>query len=234
MIKLQAVEQRKLYVQIADQLRDLIHSGDVKPGQQLPAERELAQSLGVSRPTVREALIALEVVGLVEVKVGIGAFVRSPVRETPPLPENHPSPTEVMELRLLLEPRAAALAAQNIDPELKAKLRLNLDFVKENAGKEHWNPSNDREFHLIIAEATGNSAMFEILEQIWEMRSKQIDLKFHQHLGELSEVRSKLIEHHDAIGQAIIDGDDATAFDGMMQHLNYVSNAMRNGWEQLV
>src|SRR5690606_32423222 len=77
-MKLQAVSNRKLYIQIADQIRDQILGGAVEPGRQLPSERELAQSLGVSRPTVREALIALEVARLVEVRVGVGAFVRGP------------------------------------------------------------------------------------------------------------------------------------------------------------
>ncbi|NMA99839.1 MAG: FadR family transcriptional regulator, partial [Phyllobacteriaceae bacterium] len=75
-MKLQAVSNRKLYIQIADQIREQILNGAVEPGRQLPSERDLAQNLGVSRPTVREALIALEVAGLVEVRVGVGAFVR--------------------------------------------------------------------------------------------------------------------------------------------------------------
>src|SRR5687768_2190682 len=84
---LQAVVNRKLYIQIAEQITAAIDSGEFKPGQQLPSERDLAQELGVSRPTVREALIALEVAGLVEVKVGVGAFVRTAARPGSALPE---------------------------------------------------------------------------------------------------------------------------------------------------
>jgi DNA-binding FadR family transcriptional regulator len=228
-LKLQAVEQRKLYVQIADQLRSLITSGDAKPGQQLPSERELAQSLGVSRPTVREALIALEVAGLVEVRVGIGAFVRRPAK-TAPVPDNLFSPTEVMDLRLLLEPKAAALAATNVDAIGKAQLAQNLHAVRQHSAHA-WDPVNDREFHLIIGRASGNAAMLAVLEQIWDMRSGELDLKFHQHLGELAEVRSKLLEDHQAIGQAILSGDGKAAMLGMTRHLEYVSHAMMNVWE---
>src|SRR5690606_1286913 len=86
-MKLQAVSNRKLYLQIADQIRDQIEGGAVEAGRQLPSERELAQNLGVSRPTVREALIALEVAGLVEVRVGVGAFVRRRDDASAALPE---------------------------------------------------------------------------------------------------------------------------------------------------
>src|SRR3954463_5712653 len=100
-MKLQAVSNRKLYIQIADQIRDQIVSGDVAPGRQLPSERDLAVSLGVSRPTVREALIALEVAGLVEVRVGVGVFVRKPNTANESLPELSRSPIEIMAVRRL-------------------------------------------------------------------------------------------------------------------------------------
>ncbi|WP_186307264.1 FadR/GntR family transcriptional regulator [Mesorhizobium amorphae] len=83
-MKLQAVSNRKLYLQIADQIRDQILSGEATPGQQLPSERDLAVSLGVSRPTVREALIALEVAGMLEVRVGVGAFLKAPANRPRP------------------------------------------------------------------------------------------------------------------------------------------------------
>jgi len=182
MIKLKVVEQRKLYVQIADQLRELIRTGDAKPGQQLPSERELAQSLGVSRPTVREALIALEVAGLVEVRVGIGAFVRT-AKGNDAMPGNCPSPTEVMELRLLLEPKAAALAAVHIDAAQTARLKANIASIHLQSAGGPWDPVNDREFHLIIAQSTGNSAMFEIPRTSGGNRrhSRQITEGSHRH-----------------------------------------------------
>ena len=121
-MKLQAVSNRKLYIQIADQIRGQILDGSVEPGRQLPSERDLALNLGVSRPTVREALIALEVAGLVEVRVGVGAFVRKPGDARMALPELSASPLEVTAVRLLLEPEAAALASQNISPEGTARL----------------------------------------------------------------------------------------------------------------
>src|ERR1700682_6560915 len=75
---LQAVDNRRLYRQIADQMAALIEKGEYGPAQRLPPERDLAKQLGVSRPSVREALIALEVEGYVEVRVGSGVYVLGP------------------------------------------------------------------------------------------------------------------------------------------------------------
>ncbi|HWA37416.1 MAG TPA: GntR family transcriptional regulator, partial [Burkholderiales bacterium] len=77
-MRLQAVESRRLYLQIADQIRALVESGEVARGARLPAERDLAKQLRVSRPSLREALIALEIEGLLDVKVGSGIYVRQP------------------------------------------------------------------------------------------------------------------------------------------------------------
>src|SRR5690606_39963188 len=101
-MKLQAVSNRKLYIQIADQIRDQILGGAMAPGRQLPSERDLALGLGVSRPTVREALIALEVAGLVEVWVGVGAFVRQREGAGVGLPEVSASSLELMAVSRLL------------------------------------------------------------------------------------------------------------------------------------
>ena len=113
-MKLQAVSNKKLYIQIADQIRELISSGAIQPGQQLPSERDLALDLGVSRPTVREALIALEVAGLAEIRVGVGAFVTGKAGRPIELPEQSHSPLEIMRARQLIEPEIAALAARAI------------------------------------------------------------------------------------------------------------------------
>ena len=85
----QAVATQRLYEQVAGQVTDLVARGEFKPGDRLPPERDLAKILGVSRPTVREAMIALEIAGLVEVRVGAGTFVtekaKTERRRTPPV-----------------------------------------------------------------------------------------------------------------------------------------------------
>src|SRR5690606_34400365 len=151
-MKLQAVSNRKLYLQIADQIREQISAGAVAPGKQLPSERELAASLGVSRPTLREALIALEVAGLVEVRVGVGAFVRGPQAQGEDLPEQGHSPLEIMAVRRMIEPEAAALAAQTIAPEGLARLGEVLGHMQADADQDRWSSEWGRTLHLTIAE----------------------------------------------------------------------------------
>ena len=109
---LQVVEPKRLYRQIADQLAQLIASGEFAVGSRLPAERELAASLGVSRTSVREAIISLEMSGLVEVRVGTGIFV-TPRPETAPRQSRDagPGPFELLAARKLVEGEVAALAA---------------------------------------------------------------------------------------------------------------------------
>ncbi|MBF0680046.1 MAG: FadR family transcriptional regulator [Devosia sp.] len=231
MMKLQAVSNRKLYLQIADQIRDQITAGAAAPGKQLPSERDLAASLGVSRPTLREALIALEVAGLVEVRVGVGAFVRGPQSPGDGLPEQSHSPVEIMAVRRMLEPEAAALAAQSIAPEGLARLAEVLGHMQADADQDRWSSEWDRTLHLAIAEGAGNSMLREILDILWNSRSEEVDKRFHDHLATISEVRQQIMEDHRAIVAAIVQRDGEAARAAMAAHLDYVSAAMLNTWE---
>ncbi|HEY9347561.1 MAG TPA: GntR family transcriptional regulator, partial [Inquilinus sp.] len=141
---LQAVVNRKLYIQIAEQITAAIDSGEFRPGQQLPSERDLAQELGVSRPTVREALIALEVAGLVEVKVGVGAFVRAAARPGSALPEADHSALEIMQARALVEPELAALAARHITGEGRSELAGIVTAMRGQTVRREWSQESDR------------------------------------------------------------------------------------------
>src|SRR5512138_3666279 len=115
---LQAVENRRLYRQIADQIADLIERGEYAPGSRLPPERDLAQQLGVSRPSVREALIALEVEGSVEVRMGAGVYVCAPLEQAPhATAAMGESPTELMQARAALEGTVAMLACARVTEE---------------------------------------------------------------------------------------------------------------------
>src|SRR5438105_9316042 len=117
----QSIEPRRLYRQIADQIRGLIKGGEYRAGARLPPERDLARQLGVSRPSVREALIALEVEGLVEVRVGSGIYVRNPAnaKSRSELPADT-GPFELLRARWIIEGECAALAAKSIN---KAQLQ---------------------------------------------------------------------------------------------------------------
>src|SRR5579859_5818875 len=109
---IQIIEGRRLYRQIAAQLSALIASGEFKPGQRLPGERELARQLGVSRPSVREALIALEVEEKVEVRVGSGVFVSQPRALPAAVLHQGEGPFELIRARWVVEGETAAIAAE--------------------------------------------------------------------------------------------------------------------------
>ena len=111
---IQTVASQRLYQQVAGQLGELIRHGEFLPGDRLPPERDLARQLGVSRPTVREAMIALEIAGLVDVRTASGAYVRkTPVTSLMPFapPDIGPSPFELVAARRLIEPEVAFAAA---------------------------------------------------------------------------------------------------------------------------
>lgn len=230
-MKLQVVSNRKLYLQIADQIRDQILAGTAQPGRQLPSERELAASFGVSRPTVREALIALEVAGLVEVRVGVGAFVRKPDAAGETLPELSRSPIEIMTVRRLLEPEAAALASQQIGAQGRERLESILGQMRNETLKERWSPESDRALHMTIAEATDNAVLREMLETLWTMRGEAVDTRFHQHLADIAEVREHILTDHERIVAAIVAANADAARSAMVAHLDFVSRAMLETWE---
>src|SRR5512132_3028456 len=108
-----SIEPRRLYRQIAEQIRALIQSGEFRAGSRLPPERDLARELGVSRPSVREALIALEVEGLVEVRIGSGIYVLGPAKPPAPDQEQAAGPFELLRARYVVESECAALAAKS-------------------------------------------------------------------------------------------------------------------------
>src|SRR4051812_25712911 len=151
----QSIEPRRLYRQIAEQIRALIRAGEYQPGGRLPPERDLARQLGVSRPTVREALIALEVEGLVEVRVGSGIYVRPPNGANGHAKANgHGAhlpgewgPLELMRARELVEGEVAALAARHARKAQIGAMTAALDSMHEANHAGRVPREGDEAFH---------------------------------------------------------------------------------------
>ena len=158
-LPIQPIESRRLYRQIADQIASLIDRGDYRHGTRLPPERNLASQLSVSRPSVREALIALEVEGYVEVRMGSGVYVIDPrYRSIGPETalDQETSPFELIVARRLVEAECAALAARSATSEQIATIRMSLDAMTATADSPL---THDQAFHVAIAEASNNSAL---------------------------------------------------------------------------
>ena len=160
----------RLYAQLADRIAKQILLGQYKVGERLPSERELSQAFEVSRPTIREAIIALELDGLVEVRVGSGVYVRSQTRRTGKPTMLGVGPFELLEARRAIEGEACALAAERMtDEDCQALERLLEEMI--DAGDDV--PTAERadwQFHLAIARITQNSAMASAVEALWEAR----------------------------------------------------------------
>ena len=155
---LQTIEPRRLYRQIADQLRALIERSEFAVGTRLPPERDLALQLGVSRPSVREALIALEVEGLVEVRMGSGVYVRQ-AESRSARKVMAEGPLEIIRARQLIEAELAAHAARHMKRPQVNGLREAIRLMEEAAAAGQTPTQGDRLFHTRIAEASNNSVL---------------------------------------------------------------------------
>jgi DNA-binding FadR family transcriptional regulator len=229
---LQAVDSRRLYRQIADQIAALIERREYAVGARLPPERDLAKQLGVSRPSVREALIALEVEGYVEVRVGSGVYVlgpqpAAPVREL----STESGPFELIKARWLIEAECAAMAARSAT---RAQLRSIEQALArmENARKRGVMPLDaDRDFHLRIAEACGNSALALVVQTLWDQRTGPLFLRLEHHF-DTPELWNHAIREHRDIVEAIARHDASAARASMRRHMNQAGKRFSISWEQ--
>ncbi|NJM50464.1 MAG: FadR family transcriptional regulator [Sphingomonadales bacterium] len=160
---------KRLYHDIADKIIALINEGVFPVGTRLPGERELAERFDVSRVTIREAEIALQAVGHLEIKTGSGVYVcEKQPKAHGALP--NVSAFELTEARSLIESEAAALAAKVISAEQLQELSLLLDKMAHS--DEKTANKADRMFHAKIAEASGNKAMVHAVQTLWRMREE--------------------------------------------------------------
>ena len=231
-MRLQAVEPRRLYRQIADQLRTLIGKGEVAPGARLPAERDLARQLGVSRPSLREALIALEVEGLLDVRVGSGIYVSQPGERPRSVEIDGASgPFEVIRARWMIEGECAALAAKHgTAAQLRAIRRAHADLLKE--AKRNHNPLDaDRAFHVCIAQATGNSALELVVQTLWDQRVgplyRALEIKL-----EYPAMAEETTHEHEAVLAAILVRDPKAARAAMRRHMDMTKKRYSKDWKE--
>ncbi|MCC6197250.1 MAG: FadR family transcriptional regulator [Burkholderiales bacterium] len=232
----QSIEPRRLYRQIADQIRTLIRSGEFPSGSRLPPERDLAKQLGVSRPSVREALIALEVEGLVDVRIGSGIYVQAPVEGAPPASKAHEAqagPFELLRARYVIEAECAALAAKSArKAQLEAIAGALAQMQQEMDHNEYPPLTGDQLFHLRIAEATGNGALVAVVKMLWEERTGQLYQRLEEHYDSPALWDAAMAEHK-AVLKAIAAKDSGAARTAMQRHLNMAYKRFSTGWDNL-
>ena len=224
------VTRTPLYRQVAEQLAGLIQNGEYKPGQRLPSDRDLARLLQVSRPTIREAVIALDVAGLVHVRPGAGIFVREPAENGGfgPRLENirDPGPFEVIEARRHLEGEAAFLAASRADSDDLASLQSHFDAMRRAAGDGRGDLAADIAFHRIIARACGNSFITAAIEATWPLREGNALWQRLERDLPLEKLQPLVVDDHAAILQALKQRRPEAARTAMHYHLDRVGEAI--------
>lgn len=225
-MRIEAVKVRRLYLEVANQIENLIKSGGIEPGQRLPSERDLAQQFEVSRPTIREAMIALEIAGLVEIRTGSGIYVLPQLDNASSLSsglrDEGPGPFEILEARRLLESEIAALAAARITPTQMAEMEEALHDMEREDSEGAISEEADQRFHCILAEAAQNSALASIIRWLWELRNRsEISAVFHERVRE--EGIHPSAQEHRAIFEALQSRDPISARQAMVSH---ISNAI--------
>ena len=215
----------RLYQQIAARLEHMIRDGTFPVGHRMPAERELARRLDVSRPSVREAIIALEVAGMVEVRTGSGVYV---LQDRPSAPsylstqESVPGPYEMLQARRIVEGETCYLAAQSASVAQLEAIGATIEVMRTEARRPvARGDTGDREFHLIIAEASNNSALASFVRQLWDARNSPLWRQWLQR-SRTSAAHLDRVEEHAEI-HAILTRRDAEAARGAMwRHIDSV------------
>ena len=230
---LQAVEPQRLYRQIADQLRTLIQSGEFVAGSRLPAERDLAKQLGVSRPSVREALIALEVEGWVEVRTGSGVYVLDRVQasEHKAIATTEWGPLELIRARRVVEGEIAAIAAAQAKRKHIDAMRQALADMVRDASAGVLPLEGDRAFHSAIVEATGNVVLVETVHSFWDSRRGPLFTRLGGYFETVQSWRSAIAEHT-TILDAIAAHDGPAARAAMHTHMDKSHHRFSASWRR--
>ncbi len=218
-VPLEAVEARRLYRQIADQLRGLIERGEYAVGTRLPTERELAEQLKVSRPTVREALIALEVEGLVRIRVGSGIYVSEPAAHLPShLSGMIEGPFEVLRAREFVEAAIAEEAARVATPDDLARIDASLEAMATVQHPGEASMTHDRAFHVAVSGCLDNAVLVRVVGELFDQRLNPYFAKL-AHYFENPESWGAALAEHQAIRDAIAAHDPNAARATMREHL---------------
>jgi GntR family transcriptional regulator, transcriptional repressor for pyruvate dehydrogenase complex len=224
----QAIRKNRVHEEVAKQLESLILK-KLQPGDKLPAERELAEKLGVSRSSIRDAMRRLHLIGLVEPRQGAGTVVREISSETLVSPLSsviaHKGQlvSELLDFRIMLEPPLAARAAEHASAEQVARMEEILKRQATLLEAGHLAVEEDAEFHYCIAQASGNSVVLKVLDVVMDLlretRSKSLQTEGRP---------SKSLAGHKKIFAAIKRRDGAAAEAAMRQHISDVEKIVRH------
>jgi len=214
------ISHRRIYRQVAEQIVALIRAGEYPPGGRLPAERDLAARLGVSRPSVREAIIALELNGYVEVRMGSGAYVAARLPRHA-VADRGAGPFEQLKARHLIEGEIAAAAATVATRADLAEIAAAIDQMRAENARGLASEEGDRRFHVAIAQATRNATLADVTDRLWQRDEspmwRRLLEQVHAPVG-----RPLWIEDHTLILEALRARRPERARAAMHAHIDHV------------
>lgn len=226
------VQTKKIYELVAEQIRDRIQRGEVKPGERLESVEQLAKRFQVGRSTIREALSALRAMGLVDIRQGEGTFVTgfNLSRLAEPIGDfvkiNKKEMLEFFEVRKIIEAGAASIAASKRKPEHLDAMKASLDAMGKATGKDNLGEAADANFHIAIAEATQNSVLLKMMNQIADTLRDTMRESRRLWLFSEDSTLERLSQEHTAIYRAIEEQNPPLAQQLMLAHLVKVENLL--------
>jgi len=218
------VQTKKVYMKIVEQIRDLIKEGRLKLGDKLPPEQILAEKFGTSRPSVREALSALEILGITESRGGKGNFIKDNL-DTPLYEqkyrelEEEESPFEILEARKAVETEIVGLAAKKATKEDMVSIRGSLDKMKSAITNIPMIMEFDREFHINIAKAAHNSILFSVITHLADLQKEKLWINLKEKSWSIPGRPQRYFEEHTDIFNAIKNKNSEGARKRMYDHL---------------
>lgn len=226
-MNLKPIRVKRIYVEIVDQIKELFATGNLRPGDKLPSERDLAERLQVSRASVREALSALEAMGLLEVRHGEGTFIRETGVDNiiEPLAlllmMERDKSRELFEVRKMMEVEAAGLASQRALPEELERVKAILSRMQKDISHGELGEEADLEFHFAIAEMAHNSLLLRLMNTIGDAMRQGLMTARLKLYAEADNARI-LFEQHWNILEAIEGRNKEKAQEAMLTHLIFV------------
>ena len=231
-VQLKPIKPRRISDQVFEQLRELIFRGEIGPGQKLMTERELSESLGVSRSSVREAINKLVTLGFLEQRQGHGTFVRSldeggimPLASV--MEAQDASLIDLLEVRRGIESNAAAMAAQRAEEKDILLMEKGLRSMEKETAQGGLGTEGDVGFHMAISYATKNPLQVYIMKNVFDFLFVGIRENL-LHLYEDPKNIQEILHQHTAIFEAVSGRDPNGAFDAMRRHINFVISFFRS------
>lgn len=220
----------KVYEQVIEEIKDMIINGKLKKGDKLPSERELVEQLNVSRTSLREALRAIQIIGLIDCRQGEGNFIKESFENTLFEPLSimfmlqESSAREIVDLRRLLEIEMVSYAAERATDEELERIKEIVEALAQSEDEKAC-VKLDKELHYTISKASGNYLIQNILNSVsqlmdWFIEDARLKILIRK------ENKAKLVKQHENICKALVEHDPEAARQAMREHLDFINEYM--------